>query len=242
MKNLKKLLTILLCFIICLSCVGCGDLFSQYQGDSNESITDDGESEQYSDITEMTVAEESESVTESDTESENVYLLSALPGSLEIPDKYNVYSLDNPFTEEMCKSQGVEYDNMNSYLELSGDDMLMYFTDDLISNPNCKITVKVKSEKDYGVNNLKYLSDEDFKLWADVMALEFDVVNEYNVVKTDYAKYIVFDWKDYNQRRYATIVNGKMVYIIGESTNKDVLASIDEDLKSIAGSLRLDVE
>lgn len=175
------------------------------------------------------------------SKTENVYLLSALPGSLKISEKYNVYSLDNPFTEDMCKSQGVEYDNMNLYLEFSGFDMVICPKEDLLSNPSFVIEVRVKSDKDYGINNSKDLSDEDFSIWAYALSSGFGAGDTYTVVETDKAKFVVFDWEGYNQRRYATIMNGKMVYIIGESTNKDVLASIDTDLKSIAESLKLDV-
>ena len=45
-------------------------------------------------------------------EAEGQYKISGLPGTFDVPDGYNVYSLESGFTEEMCKAQGVGYDNM----------------------------------------------------------------------------------------------------------------------------------
>ncbi len=110
MKNFKKLLCVLLCFIICLSCVGCGDLFSQHQGDSNESITDDVENKKADDTTEMTNAMDSESVTENISESENVsYILSDDIYDFQIQIDNNVYQFPMKVSEVL--SFGWEFNN-----------------------------------------------------------------------------------------------------------------------------------
>lgn len=175
------------------------------------------------------------------------YRISSLPGIIKVGDNYNVYSTDNDFTEEMCLAQGVEYEKMQKYVEvsksMSGIDMHIIPADQNMAKSDFWIEIKVKENKDYGIDNFKALDDKDFKTYAYALikgfGLSIDSDLNYSTYDNKDAKYIVFDCKIINyERRYATIINGKMVYFIAQSKRGTISDIEDSEIKTIIDSLK----
>ena len=170
-------------------------------------------------------------------EAEGQYKISGLPGTFDVPDGYNVYSLESGFTEEMCKAQGVGYDNMERYLEMSTIDVLIVPADQPLNSAEVQFEIRVKDQKDYGIDNLASLNDEDLKSFANALVAGFGV-SDYEIAEENGLRYVVFSTKIMqDQVRYATIINGKMVYVFSEC-NGMLPDHFAEDLHQIAMSIR----
>jgi len=171
------------------------------------------------------------------------YKLTTLPGTLYITDSYHVYATNSGYTEQMCAAQGIEKSKVDMYLPLSGYDMLIFPKNEPFANPNFKINVRAKNDKDYGIQNLKDQSDEEISAMANTLVSGFastGSVSEPTIYKSSTATYIVFDWFPAglsSQRRYATIINGTMVYFIGETPADSFTQEQDAQIREIVDTL-----
>lgn len=170
------------------------------------------------------------------------YKLSVLPGVLGVSDDYYVYSLESEYTDEMCRAQGTDKATVDTYMQLCGNDMIIVPTNTTFGDPAFKIDIRVKSDKDYGIDNLKTLDEATFKLVADTLALSFSMTGDpvsYTVYENDTAKYIVFDWTVLEpERRYATIIKGKMIYFIAEADGNSISQDQDAQVREIIDTLQ----
>ena len=171
------------------------------------------------------------------------YNLAALPGALTISDIYNVYSMDSGYTEEMCRQQGVEKTQMDQYLALAGDDMIILPENGLFGKPEFQIKVRIKAE-DYGITDMKLQSNAVFDQIAKTLVAgyaEYTTVSEYTAYENSTAKYVVFEYKlpglSKYQRRYATVINGKMVYFIAETSGDAFTPEQDVQIQTIIDTL-----
>lgn len=199
---------------------------------------------QENDSAEKVTVSTEEDIVQADTETGKInYKISALPATVSLPERYHVYSLDNQFTEKMCQSQGFTVEQMTQYLNLSSVDMIAVPAGESFLGCSFEMDAKIKSSHDYGIDNLKNLSNEEFDLWANILIISFGT-SDYEVLETDQVKYVIFDCKLMTpERRYATIINGNMIYFIGhageglEMTEENYL-----DLEEFATSLKLEDE
>ena len=137
----------------------------------------------------------------------------------------------------MCKAQGVGYDNMISYLEMSTIDVLIVPADQPLNSAEVQFEIRVKDQKDYGIDNLASLNDEDLKSFANALVSGFGA-SDYEIAEENGLRYVVFSTKIMqDQVRYATIINGKMVYVFSEC-NGMLPDHFAEDLHQIAMSIR----
>lgn len=169
-----------------------------------------------------------------------VYELTALNAEITVPEEYSVYALNSGFTEQMCQKQGiVSVENMTLYLQVCGDEMYILPEEDSFSDPSFIISIRVK-EKDYGVENLKDLNSVDFKLMADSLVAGFSGADGYAIYENDTAKYIVFDCTILEEQcRYATIIDGKMVYFIIKTDGKTAPADHHTRVRTILDTLKM---
>ncbi len=168
------------------------------------------------------------------------YRITDIPAKITVNEKYHVYSLDNEYTAEMCASQNVDMDKMKTYLELTKEysnvNMILIPADNPISTTDFEIHIKVK-EKGWDVKNLADLSDYEYKQVADALVAGFDT--DYTTYETNDTKWVVFDcFISTNQMRYATVLNGKMIYIFGQNKIGPVTEEQRNDLKEIVTSLK----
>ena len=168
------------------------------------------------------------------------YRISDIPGKISVSEKYHAYSLDNEYTAEMCASQGVDVDRMKTYLELTKEyskvNMILVPAEEPIATTNFEILIKVK-EKDWEINNLNELNENEYKLTADALVAGFGA--DYETYKINNIKWVVFDcFISTNQTRYATILNGKMIYVFGQNKTASVTDEQRNDIREIVDSLK----
>ena len=167
---------------------------------------------------------------------DNVRLVSAVPMTFTVPDGYHAYDTEGNFTEEMCAAQGVSYENMKGYMQLAGYDVVLIPENDALSSPSLEIDIRVKG-MNYGVENLTELSDSDLvRLAADLLA-GFSAT-DYTLYDVQGARFIVFDCNQIApERRYASIINGKMVYFIAVSASGKITDEQDALVKNMLDQL-----
>ena len=170
------------------------------------------------------------------------YKLSALPGTFNAGDSYHVYSLESGYTDQMCQAQGVTKAAADQYIQLCGYDAIILPADAAFADPEFEIDIRIKADKDYGVDNFKTLEEAAFSQVADALALSFSMTGEpvsYTVYENESAKYIAFDWTAVvPERRYATVINGKMVYFIAKAKGEPISQEQDEQLRAIIDTLQ----
>lgn len=169
----------------------------------------------------------------------NTYILTALNAEITVAEEYSVYALNSGFTEQMCQAQGINSaDKMTQYLQLCGDDMYLLPNEDAFLDPTFIVSVRIK-EKDYGCENLKDLNALEFKQLAASLVAGFGV-GEYTVYENDVAKYVVFNCKILEDEcRYATILDGKMVYFTVQTDGKTAPADHHARVCTILDTLKL---
>ncbi len=188
--------------------------------------------------------EQTGSIPEHDAEENGLiyYKLSALPGSVGIGEDYDTYSPEYGYSEEMLRSQGISKEKLDLYLQLSGKDLIVVPKGESLGSPNFEISIRIKDKKDYGIDNLKNLNEATFKEFADLLVQGFALDGnpmDYSVYENDNAKYIVFDWTVGSlERRYATIINGKMVYFIVSAAGNPISADQEATAQLIMDTLQ----
>ncbi|MBE6911138.1 MAG: hypothetical protein E7473_01315 [Ruminococcaceae bacterium] len=233
---MKKFFTIfVVALLVTLLLCGC----QSNENTQSEIATDNIES--------TTVQNQSEEVLDIENLKENEFRISDLPGKITVSDLYNVYSLDNEYTDEMCAEQSVEPDRMKLYLdtqkEYGGINMFIIPKSNPIATTDFQIQIKVKSEKNYGIDNFAELSSSDFSMYKEALMQSFETALNTELTSTVYEnkskKWIVFDcYMTDHQTRYATILNGKMIYVIGKSTIGPLTNSQKNEITQIIDSLK----
>ncbi len=165
------------------------------------------------------------------------YDFSPLAGSVLLPDDYVAYSNYLPFLEEKCIEQGIDPENMKSALGTIFDDAMLVPADEKYEDASMKIFIKVK-EKKYGDITLSELSPDEYELTAATIVSSFGE-DDYETVEENGLKYFVFhtDATVENQCRFATILNGHMVYIYAATGNNEITEQQYTVLKNIATNI-----
>ena len=167
----------------------------------------------------------------------NTFNLSQLPGSFAVPDGYNVYSKDSGYTEKMCKQQGIEYEKMSQLLSLSSYDVMIIPATQKYSIDDFKILIRIKSGKEYYINNLNDLTNKEINDIATGLVTGFGE-SKYDIVEGNNKKFIVFNTRiSLNELRYATMLNNKMIYVFAQYNN-----SITDEQKNALREIALSIK
>lgn len=130
---------------------------------------------------------------------------------------------------------------MKTALTLKPIEIIAVPADEKYKERSFEIEIKVKDDEDYGTDNLKSMGEPMLDLFARTLIFGFGT-QEYSILETDAANFIVFDCKlaGISQRRYATIIDGKMIYFIGKDIGgTGITEECYKDLEEIAASLKL---
>ena len=169
----------------------------------------------------------------------NTYDLSQLPGSFAVSEGYNVYSKDSGYTEEMCKQQGLEYEKVSQLLSLSSYDVMIIPATQKYSIDDFKILIRIKSGKEYYINNLNDLNNKEINDFATGLVTGFGE-SKYDIVEGNNKKFIVFNTRiSLNELRYATMLNNKMIYVFAQYNNS-ITDKQKTALREIALSIKTD--
>ena len=165
-----------------------------------------------------------------------VYKISALKGSISVPDGYFLFSEEHPCTNQMCESIGITPENMKLKIStLDGQALIVPSNQSYLNS--AKFYVKVK-EKKYESITFSRLSKSDADLIASSVVGSFGV-KDYKIVEGNGLRFFVFKYNIVgNNYRYATIINGHMIYVYADTGNNSITTSQISDLESIALSIK----
>ena len=166
------------------------------------------------------------------------YYIPELQGTISVPKEYSVFGKDIYYTDEMCYEAGVNPSNMAQYLSLAFDQAYIIPRGDKFTDPSIEICLKVKEDK-YGHVDFGSLSETEYKLYADELVAEFSA-DSYSTLKKNGMRFVVFDWNEptgNTSYRYATIIDGDMIYIYASVTDSAITPEQRVLLESIATSI-----
>ena len=183
------------------------------------------------------ITEESTSSSALDENGGVEYDIASLNGSIRVPKGYYLFGEGVSFTDQMCQDIGVTPDNMRSGLSLLQGQTLIVPSNEPYSD-SFHIYIKVK-EKKYDDITLSELSLSEFEQLASMVVESFGV-SDYEMVEGNGLRFFVFtaNLGFGDVCRYATILNGHMVYVYAQAGNKPLTETQKKDLEHIALSIQ----
>ena len=165
------------------------------------------------------------------------YQIEDLKGSVRVPNTYYVFGEQIPFTDQMCEDIGIKRENMEMVLSLLQGQTLIVPNDEEYEESD-HIYIKVK-EKKYEDITLSELPQAEFDSLASLIVSGFGVTN-YEVVEGNGLRFFVFTANQGlgNVCRFATILNGHMVYVYENLGDKNMTEQQRSDLEAIALSIQ----
>lgn len=163
------------------------------------------------------IADDSESYAEENVDVGEAKKYSFLDGKMLMylsEEQYDVFTQDNTDNQLSLERQGIAQEKMDEYMQISGYALKAVSVGEDFIDPEFVITLNVK-DKDYeGIPNLKNFPQEEKELMGSTMILGWPGTDSYEWYSTETADYIVFDTQlSGYERRYATIFDGRMIYI-----------------------------
>lgn len=159
-----------------------------------------------------------------------------LNGSISVPNGYYVFGEDIPYTDEMCRAIGSELEKMKTAISFMQGSTVIAPAND----PNFSIFLKVK-EKKYDDITLSALSDAEYRLFAATVASGFGV-NEFDTIEGNGLRFFAFLYENQgNICRYATVLNGHMVYVYANTGSEPITREQRSVLEYIALSIQYDL-
>ena len=217
---MKRVITIVLSLLILLTISACGSSQTAYTRASLETKAH----------------MPSESASESIQEAGSRVEIASLKGSICVPDGYYALSEDLPYTDEMLKSISINKQNLEEVLPLlQGQTIIVPAGKPYADSLHYYIKVK---EKKYENITLSNLSQSDYDFVASSVVSSFNV-DQYETVTGNGLRFFVFNYNVGlgNTYRYATILNGHMIYIYVNTGDKTITKDQKNVLESIALSI-----
>jgi hypothetical protein len=168
----------------------------------------------------------------------------SIPAYISIPEGYDIFFQDNQGNQEALKRKNVTKEQMDKFMQLSGEDVLVLPKDatDII-NSTWEITVRVKAGAMYQeLGDFNSLSRPALEQYSEELTSSFMGNSGYQLFETEETIFCVFDWNPprvNHQQRYASIVNEKMVYIWFSRPNGELTDDDRAMLREIVSSLKI---
>lgn len=163
--------------------------------------------------------------------------LEKINGTAVVPDGFYVIGEDYPITEQMCSDIGVEFDKMQTAISmLQGQILIVPCNEPYSSSSHYYIKVKDKKYEDI---TLSELSESECSLIVSAVVDSFGAVG-YEIEERNGLRFFVFtaDQGYGNVLRYATIIDGHMIYIYSNTLQDGAEEEIRSTLEKIAFSIR----
>lgn len=159
-------------------------------------------------------------------------------------DEYDVFTEDTPFDSPALAHQKLEKDRVDLYVVLSGYSLIAVPVGDSLADSQFEIKVNIKEPKYDAISNLKDL-DQDVKdecALALVSSFSADT-NTYTWCETPYVDWIVFecDMQISKELRYATIIDGRMIYIIAGKPDTYPSNAESAEVERIVRNIKWDI-
>ena len=165
---------------------------------------------------------------------QNIYSVNELSATVKIPNSYDVFSKDNPVSDEVIKRHNIDRDSYNFLISVYFDDLWMFPANEKYP-ANFKISVKVKEKDAYAqIDDLRKWSLDDRSELVEAL-LNGTGADQFEYYETESAMFYKADWFliGYPEQRYASIVDGKMLYIYAKRDNGPLTENDRSDLKYV---------
>ncbi len=165
------------------------------------------------------------------------YYVPELKGAVSAPSDYYVFGKNIDYSDDMCYAVGLDPERMKTYFSLSFDSVVMIPSGDRFFDPSFEIKLKVKSNKYPGID-FAGMSEQEFRSYAESFIRDFQT--DHTTLEKNGLRFIVFDWDGPETKsfRYATIIDGDMIYVYATSADQTLTPQQREILESIAVSIR----
>lgn len=163
--------------------------------------------------------------------------LKKINGTAVVPEEFYVIGEDYPITEQMCSDIGVESDNLREGITmLQGQTLIVPNNEPYSSSLHYYVNVKDKKYEDI---TLSELSETECSLIASTVVNGFGV-EDYEIVERNGLRFFVFnaDLGLGNVCRYATIIDGHMIYVYSNTAPEGATEEQRTVLEKIAFSIR----
>ena len=161
-------------------------------------------------------AEETAGVSETEMPQDSAYYVASVPMYVTLPEGFNAYDPAGNYTEEDCRAQGVEKANMDAYMSMAKKDLMLVPADELYSDLSWEMADALVQSFEAG---------------------GFEVIGG-DTYETANARYCVIDCKAIQlERRYVTVVNGKMIYFVAEFSDGMLTDERDAVVRSMLDSV-----
>lgn len=163
--------------------------------------------------------------------------LKKINGTAVVPEEFYIIGEDYTITEQMCFDIGVEADNLRKAIPmLQGQILIVPKNEPYSSSLHYYIKVKDKSYEDITMSDL---SDAECSAAASIVVSSFGV-NDYEIVERNGLCFFAFnaDQGLGNVCRYATIIDGHMIYVYSNTAPDGATEEQKAVLEKIAFSIR----
>lgn len=233
--NRKNLIIIGSFLLAVVLLTGCGQ-----QAVTQSSIPSTPATEEYSEpITEETIddSEDHSELSSHDEPSSYRCDIPNLRGSISIPSGFYVFGEDIPYTDEMCRDIGVEPENMKKAMPLLQGQTLIVPADEPYADTSINIYLKVKDKK-YEDVTLASLSYSEYRLLASAVVSSFGV-KDFDTIEGNGLRFFAFSYENQgNICRYATILNGHMIYVYANTGS----SPISEEQRGVLEYIALSIQ
>lgn len=175
------------------------------------------------------------------TAQKDIYTVKEISAIVSIPDGYDVFSKDNTVSDEVLKRHNVERDKLEYLISVYNADLWM-FPENEIYPADFQINIKVKEKDAYKqIDDLRKWSFDDRSDLVEAF-LTGTGANKYEYYETESALFYKADWfiNGHPEQRYASIVDGKMLYIYSSRENGALTEKDRSDLKYVVDHFVID--
>lgn len=164
----------------------------------------------------------------------DIYSIKELSATVKIPDGYDVFSKDNPVSDEVFKRHNIDRVQYEKYISMVFKDLWMIPVNDNYP-ASFTIYVKVKQKDVYiQIGDLRKWPKDDLSELVDAF-LQNTGADGYEYYETKSALFYKADWfvNGHPEQRYASIVDGQMLYIFSRREDGPLTEKDRKDLKYV---------
>lgn len=168
------------------------------------------------------------------------YMLSAGPITVTLDEnKYNIFCQEMTENDLAIIRSGEDAQAINDYLDINNKDMVIVNMDETIP-AELSISIRIKDQT-YKNVDLRDCSLANAKMALDIIYSSFEdtgTATDKEFVVINNVPYLKFRWMNNSQLRYATIVNGDMIYIWASHKDSGIVDADAELLLQVVKSIQ----